>query len=310
MFKIEEPMEQKTPEKAIIILYGQPGTGKTTMACSASAPILIDTDNGSHRIRKQDRVPTIHPTSYNDVLEFLKDPALKRFKTVVFDTFGNLLTLIDEYVIKQAPTNSKSNGELSLQGYGVRKRVFQNLVRTLKAIGVSVIFVAHDKEEQGEDDRKVIRILASGTSVNDLIREVDAIGYIEMLGKNRTISFNPTQRFYAKNSMGLPGQIKIPDLKDTPNTFIQDYIEAAIKSKIAEEQEEQKGETEAERIDAILATEKPFFERLEEAKKLCGKSLYLKKYLLSKAVDVGSALGIDKDGVKKMLKGESKGETK
>lgn len=306
MFKIEEPQQQRTPEKVIIIIYGQPGTGKTTMACSATAPILIDTDGGSHRMRKLDRVPTMHPETYQDILDFLKDEQLKRFKTIIFDTFGNLLTLIDDYVAKLAPSNTKSNGELSLAGYGVRKKVFINLLKELKRIGLSIIFVAHDKEESGDDDKKVIRILASGTSVNDLIREVDAIGYVEMLGKTRTICFNPTQKFYAKNSMNLPSPIKIPELKpDCPNDFIQKYIEAAIKSKIAEEEAEEQGDEQAKKILEILGqTDKKFFERLNEAKPLC-TTLYLKKFLLAEAVKQGKAeLGYDADKVKEILRGE------
>lgn len=39
------------------ILYGAPGVGKTTLACSAPNPILIDLDKGIQRIRAQHRPP-------------------------------------------------------------------------------------------------------------------------------------------------------------------------------------------------------------------------------------------------------------
>ena len=38
------------------IIYGSPGIGKTTLACSAPKPLLIDFDRGVSRVRADHRV--------------------------------------------------------------------------------------------------------------------------------------------------------------------------------------------------------------------------------------------------------------
>ena len=38
------------------IIYGSPGIGKTTLACSAPRPLLIDFDRGVSRVRADHRV--------------------------------------------------------------------------------------------------------------------------------------------------------------------------------------------------------------------------------------------------------------
>lgn len=283
MFKIEMPEEQITPEQTIICIYGQPGTGKTTMAVSGTKPLLIDTDNGSHRIDSRYRVPTIHPKSYAEIIEVLSSEEINRFKTIVFDTFGNLLTLMDEYVATLAPANVKTNGELSLAGFGVRKKLFIKLMNSLKKSGLSVVFVAHDKEESGDDDKKVCRISASGSSVQDLVREMDAIGYVEMIGKNRTISFNPTQKYYAKNSLGLPSPINIPDIAEK-NTFLQDTVEKNTEKKRLYEKQMKEGMSTGDAIRKAVAetTDKTFNDTIYALKAKC-TTVYLKKLLVQEA---------------------------
>jgi hypothetical protein len=46
---------------------------------------------------------------------------------------------------------------------------------------------------------------------------------MEMSGTERTISFAPCERFYAKNALGLDSIIKVPDVKNG-NTFIRDVL--------------------------------------------------------------------------------------
>jgi hypothetical protein len=65
------------------------------------------------------------------------------------------------------------------------------------------------------------------------------MGYMEMSGTKRTISFSPSSAYYAKNSMGLEEVIEIPGIQAT-NNFIKDVIVSAIKSR-REQDEAQSG---------------------------------------------------------------------
>ena len=98
-------------------------------------------------------------------------------------------------------------------------------------MGKSVIFVAHEREEKVGDEKQ-IRPEIGGSSAGDLIKELDLVGYMEAIGKKRTISFNPCEKFYGKNTCNLPERMEIPVIIDEDgnitgkNDFMAKVIEA------------------------------------------------------------------------------------
>jgi len=223
-----------SPNRYLGLIYGSAGVGKSTLGCSATAPLIIDTDNGIHRVKKEYRANTIQPENFQDILDLFNDPKIiSEYKTLVFDTFGSFLDLMEDYVAQLAPANRQSNGDLTLKGYGVRKKEFIRILDKAKETGLSLLFIAHEKEERDGEER-IIRPLATGSSINDLITTMEFVGYVSMMGNNRTINFNPTQKYYAKNSLNLPANLNIPSI-EKQNTFIKEYIEKRIAEKIANE---------------------------------------------------------------------------
>ena len=62
------------------------------------------------------------------------------------------------------------------------------------------------------------------------------MGYMEMKGNKRTVSFTPNEKYYAKNALNLPPVIEVPDTT-SGNTFFQDKIVAAVAEKRRQEAE-------------------------------------------------------------------------
>jgi len=120
-----------------------------------------------------------------------------------------MLSFMDKYIMQNNPKMRKADGTLSLQGYGVRKNMFINFVNQVSLMGKSVIFVAHEREEKNGEEKQ-IRPEIGGSSAGDLIKELDLVGYMEAIGKKRTISFNPCEKFYGKNTCNLPERMEIP----------------------------------------------------------------------------------------------------
>ena len=78
--------------------------------------------------------------------------------------------------------------------------------------------MAHEREEKVGDEKQ-IRPEIGGSSAGDLIKELDLVGYMEAIGKDRTISFDPCEKFYGKNTCNLSSRIKIPVIIDASGTI-------------------------------------------------------------------------------------------
>lgn len=224
MSKIRKPHELNVVTTLKCLIYGQPGLGKTTFALSAPNPVLLDFDNGVHRVNAAHQKDTLQITSWQDCLDELAAGTFAPYQTIVIDTAGKMLDYLGIYIIQKNPKMGRGNGALTLQGYGERKGEFTNLIKTLSTMGKHIIFIAHEKEEKdGESNYKRPEI--GGSSGNDLYKELDLIGYMEAIGKKRTISFLPQEKFYAKNACGLNETIELPELKDgIPNDFFSKHI--------------------------------------------------------------------------------------
>lgn len=212
MSLIKKPNELKVNTTIKVLVYGQPGLGKTTFALSAPLPLLLDFDNGVHRVNVMHQVDTVQISSWKDCLEVLNED-LSSYKTLVIDTAGKMLDFMGAYIIQNNPKMGKANGALSLQGYGERKAEFNSFLKRVSLMGKHLVFVAHDKEEK-EGDQKIIRPEIGGSSAGDLIKELDLVGYMEAIGKKRTISFDPSEKYYGKNTCNLASLIELPALAE------------------------------------------------------------------------------------------------
>jgi hypothetical protein len=191
-----------------------------------------------YRVEKRYQVPSLQVESYQQVLDLLNSGELDDFDTIVLDTLGKLIDRMGDYVTKNNPKYRQSNGQLTMQGWGQVKIEFHALVKLINGKNKSVIFVAHESEEKEGDVTKK-RPDVSGSARKDIVKELDFMGYMEMSGNKRTISFAPSSAYYAKNSMGLDSVIEIPGIQTT-NSFIRDVVVSAIKSR-REQDEAQSG---------------------------------------------------------------------
>ena len=212
---IKKPSELSVKGTLSVLIYGQPGIGKTTFGVSAPDAVLFDYDGGVQRINGAHQVLTLQPTSWEDTNAALKEIAeeMPEVKTIVIDTVGKMLDFMSAYIIKTDPKMGMRDGSLSLKGYGVRKTMFVNFIKSLAMMGKNVVFVAHEREERrGEETFKRPEI--GGSSANDLIKELDLVGYMYAAGSERVITFNPAEYYYAKNTCNLPAAIKLPVVVD------------------------------------------------------------------------------------------------
>ena len=235
MSLLTQPSELKHNQPISCLIYGQPGTGKTTLALSAEKPVLIDLDRGLYRVEKRFQCPSLQVENYQQILDLLKSGELAPFNTIVIDTLGKLVDRMGDYVARQNPKFKQGGGTLSMKAWGAIKVQFTALVKQIFNSNKSVIFVAHEKEDK-DDDIRFVRPDVSGSSGKDIVKELDLMGYMEMKGNKRTVSFTPNEKYYAKNALNLPPVIEVPNTA-SGNTFFQDKIVAAVAEKRRQEAE-------------------------------------------------------------------------
>lgn len=220
------------PERpVIIVIYGVPGSGKTSVAITAKLPILIDTDRGYDRAAL--RVDTLTAQKWTDVTT--EAETIKQYKTVVLDTAKAALDdYLSAYVCEQN-YKLKTNG---LKRFGQMADEFKQFINMLRANGQDLVIICHDKETQEGD---VIKHApdCTGQSKDLLIRIADQVGYIGIQNKQRVITFEPVDNFVGKNVAQL-GTLPIPDVSTKEfSTYMADII-AQVKKSIQSKSEAQR----------------------------------------------------------------------
>lgn len=257
---IKRPSELSVKNTLSVLIYGQPGIGKTTFGVSAPNAVLFDYDGGVQRINGAHQVATLQPTSWEDTSLALTEiqNEMPEIQTIVIDTVGKMLDYMSAYIIKNDAKMAMRDGSLSLKGYGVRKQMFVNFIKQLAIMGKNVVFVAHEREERrGEETFKRPEI--GGSSANDLIKELDLVGYMYAVGKERIITFDPAEYYYAKNTCNLPAAIKLPVVVDekgngTANNAMANIVKSYEGAQVKRQETTAEYESLLAVIDEVVAT--------------------------------------------------------
>ena len=271
---IKRPGEIAPKTTISILLYGEPGIGKTTLGCSAPNPVLFDYDGGAQRLNGAHQVPTVQITSWADTTAALDEIAreMPECESIIIDTAGKMLDYMSAHIIANDSKMGQRDGSLSLKGYGVRKSMFVNFLKQLQTMGKNVVFIAHEREEK-RGDVTVKRPEIGGSSANDLIKELDLVGYMSAIGRDRTIAFDPTEYYYAKNTCSLPAVDRIPVLVDADGNAVGEngYLTALIGTYRRRQEERQRVTADYEQLVATVGAAIDDAGTLEEINELVAK---------------------------------------
>ena len=215
-----------------VIVAGAPGLGKTTLALSAPNPLLFDLDNGIARVRAEHRKMTSVCETYEELLSDMKSEEYKNAATIVLDTGGSLVQMMQPWAKTQEPKAARDGRAM----FGVVKREFDRLTWQIRQDGKNVVIVFHTTEVQ-KGDVTVTRLSCEGSAKDIVWTPADFGGTMFQRGKKRIICFAPTEEAFGKGCFGIHGEYEVPEwAPGMPNTFLTDLFEQARKN-IAHEQE-------------------------------------------------------------------------
>ncbi len=253
MSLIKKSNELVIPTTVKMMIYGQAGMGKSTVALSAPKPLLLDFDNGVKRMNMAhlENIDTVQVTSWSDVQQVLQED-LSAYQTIVVDTIGKMMDFIITYKC--------GSRQPSIRDWSGINAEFSWMTRTLSGLNKHIIFVAHrDTRKEGDDtvfipalreksynsivthrdtrkegDDTVFIPALREKSYNSIVTELDLLGYLEMKSERgvqrRTITFDPTSRNDGKNTCNLPSVMEVPTILDKNGnpTAKNDFITAKI----------------------------------------------------------------------------------
>jgi phage nucleotide-binding protein len=229
MSLIRKPAELEVPQKIKALIYGQAGMGKTTLALSAPKPLLLDFDNGIHRVNFGHQCDTVQIHNWSEALQVIKEE-LSPYETIVIDTIGKMMDYIIGHVTK--------GGIPQIKDWNKINQEFSSFVRDISLMRKNIIFVAHRDIRKEGDDNVFVPALRE-KSYTAIVTELDLLGYVEAKGNTRTITFNPSSRNDGKNTCNLPVLMNISTVVDSQgkaltNTFFQTQIIAPYVANLQE----------------------------------------------------------------------------
>lgn len=236
------------PERNIVmVLYGVPSSGKTSVACTAENPVLIDSDRGFDR--SITRVDTLTASCWEDIQNSMND--LRGYKTIIVDTAKAML---DDYLWDYTQRQDSRLIRNQIKHFGAVGDAFKHFIAQIRSYGADLIFICHDK--QGGDDVVTHEPDCTGSSKNLLNRMADQEGYvfIDLTDNKRKIAFGIAGNLVTKDTAGL-GTVEIPDAVDDPESFGTFMQEIIVKTKAAIVGHSENNEAYFKAIDQLHAVE-------------------------------------------------------
>ena len=204
------------------IVYGPPGSGKTTYGASADRALIVDCENGTAHVQCH-RTPYL--ATWPQIEPWLDGLATggHDYQTVVIDSIDWLLRRIEEHVagVDGTPTGMKQTLNRSHGGYGNGRQVLKNYVyqyllpvldRLVNA-GVAVLLLAHSAR-RSITTIDGIELEKSAPEIhpdlaNTMIEWSDFVGAIRLGGQDRELVLYETPQLVAKNRYGITETIPL-----------------------------------------------------------------------------------------------------
>lgn len=215
IIKKNEPIGKRP---VIILIYGEPGIGKTSLFNTANKPLLIDFDRGVDRsILRQD---TLMVRTWEDVQTEEKAGTFKDYSTIGIDTAKSALDdFLMTYVIKSDFKYQKNK----LAAYGAIGDEFKIFVNNRRQEDADLVIIAHAKDEKDGDNIKKYPDVTGG-SYQLLLRIADQVGYMKTMNNKRVILFEPSDNTIGKNVARLP-IVEVPNESEPGfQNFMSDLI--------------------------------------------------------------------------------------
>lgn len=232
-----------------VFFYGEPKSGKTTIATKFPRHFLLAFEKGYNAIPGAMAQPINSWSDFRKVLRQLKEPKAKElFETIIIDTADIAYDYCEKYICANAKrpdggVGVDTVGDIAYgKGYTLVANEFDATLRSIVQMGYGVVLISHAvdkafKDEQGREFNQIVPTLGSKAR-NIVSRMCDIIGYSRAVedeeGKLSTKLFmRGTPRYVAGSRFKYT-----PDYIDFNYTSLVNAISDAIDKQMEEDGKE------------------------------------------------------------------------
>jgi hypothetical protein len=187
-------------DRLLLVLYGSHGVGRTSLACSADTPLLLDFEGGADWESRKGSRPI---KRWSDVAS-INARDVEDYKTIVVDPTERALDLLKAHLVAGNSSLLKEPNKMSLRGFGAMKNHFTGWLRCLAALGKDVILVVHTRERKLYN-RVLQRLDLPRGCHSEICKSADAIARLYKQDGKRLLSFPPTADSLGKDPASLGG---------------------------------------------------------------------------------------------------------
>lgn len=231
-----------------VLIYGNSGVGKSTLASKFSRPVFLDIEGGLNflDVTKTDHVIRKVSEVYEVLQElFVQAKGTRQFDTIVIDSADWLVRLIAEQVagigMNDDGTQAKTMAALTQTlnknlmdaagGFGKAKEVLENHIRSmllpylqkLNEAGYGIVLIAHQYavstlDDEGMEMERVQPKIDPPTigkkpiAMPAIVEWVDTVLYLKKRGSDRLVQVEGDDNVVAKNRIGLTGEHDLAEI--------------------------------------------------------------------------------------------------
>jgi hypothetical protein len=164
---------------AKVVLYGPPGSGKTTMASTFPDVLFLSAESGLLSVRDK-AIDIWEITAWEDLEEafgYLRANGHK-YKSVVIDSLTEVQKKLNEHIVKKFPGKRRDYEDLmSMSDWGYSMDRLRRMCRAFRDLPMNVVFIALEVAEITEEETFIKPALSGKTLSDELMGWVDAVVY-------------------------------------------------------------------------------------------------------------------------------------